>query len=273
MTSPRAIITRPAEQAQAWVQSLQVQGIDAVALPLIDIDPVDDTQSVQKLWQRIGEFDVCMCVSSNAARYFFQQKTAETHINNAQTAPKLIANNIPQKLRFWATGAGTVHALEDCGVLVQQIDAPAQDAAQWDSEHLWQRVRQQITPNKKVLILRGQDVGTLSASRDWLTQQIRHVGAAVEIANVYQRRAPQWGAEERAAAAQLAVAAHIWVFSSSQAIAHLVQLLPQQAWAHSRCIATHPRIAQAAQAAGFAVVCTSRPGVDEVAIALKSLHA
>lgn len=273
MTSARAIITRPAAQAQAWVHALQAQGLQAVALPLIDIGPVDDPQAVHMLRKRIDSFDVCMCVSSNAAHYFFASKKAAASVNKAQTAINLIAEKKSETLRFWATGAGTVRALQDCGVDLQQIDAPGQDAAQWDSEHLWHRVQAQITPGKKVLILRGEDVGTPSASRDWLALQIVTAGGSVEVATVYQRRPPQWQTQQQAMAAQLAASDPVWVFSSSQAVTHLMQLLPAQNWSNARCVATHPRIAQAARDAGFGVVCASRPGLDDVAITLKSLHA
>ena len=277
------IITRPATQAQAWVQALQAQGINAVALPLIDIGPVDNPQALQTLWQRIHSldssegFDACMCVSSNAAHYFFAQTKPETAAECAQAATKNVANDIKNSviknpLRWWATGAGTVRALQDCGIGLSQIDAPSEDAAQWDSEHLWARVQHQITSGKKVLILRGEDVGTASASRDWLAQQIDNAGGKVEIAIAYQRRPPVWGAAEKALALQHSRDGSVWVWSSSQALGHLLQLLPGHDWSHARCIATHPRIAQAAREAGFGVVCTSRPGWDEVVRSLKSLY-
>ena len=273
------IITRPATQAMAWVQALQAQGVDAVALPLIDIGPADDPQALQTLWQRVysldgaESFDACMCISSNAALYFFAQDKPETDAGYAQEATKNIAVKLANKtLRWWATGAGTVRALQDCGISLPQIDAPGQDAAQWDSEHLWARVQHQITHGKKVLILRGSDVGTASASRDWLAQQIDNAGGTVEIAITYQRRRPVWSAAEKAAALQHSRDGSVWIWSSSQALGHLLQLLPGHDWSHARCVATHPRIAQAAHEAGFGVVCTSRPGWDEVVRSIKSLH-
>ena len=277
------IITRPATQAQAWVQALQAQGVNAVALPLIDISAVDNPQALQTLWRRIHSsdnldgFDACICVSSNAAHYFFAQNKPENIAGCAQAATKNIANNITDSvtknsLRWWATGAGTVRALQDCGIALSQIDAPGEDAAQWDSEHLWARVQHQITPGKKVLILRGEDVGTASASRDWLAQQISNAGGSVEIAIAYQRRLPVWSAAEKAAALQHSRDGSVWIWSSSQALGHLSQLLPGHDWSHARCVATHPRIAQAARQAGFGVVCTSRPGWDEVVRSLKSLY-
>jgi uroporphyrinogen-III synthase len=188
-----------------------------------------------------------------------------------------MATSLPvttQAVRHWATGPGTMRALVQHGVPLAQIDAPGADAAQWDSDALWARVGRQVQPGSKVLIVRGQDVGTPSASRDWLTDQVRAAGGAVEFAAVYQRRAPHFSEQQCAWAQQAAVDRSVWVFSSSQAIAHLPPLSALQGaggWSQALCIATHTRIAQAAQARGFAVVCTSRPTVQEVAQSLKSL--
>ncbi len=62
----------------------------------------------------------------------------------------------------------------------------------------------------------------------------------------------------------------VWLFSSSEAIANLGRLLPQQDWSGARAIATHERIAQAARNAGFGVVCPSRPAEADVVAALES---
>jgi len=42
----RIIVTRPAAQAAAWVRSLAARGVDAVALPLIEIAPPADVNAV-----------------------------------------------------------------------------------------------------------------------------------------------------------------------------------------------------------------------------------
>lgn len=43
----RLIVTRPREQALPWVQALRAAGIDAQALPLIDIAPPADAAPVR----------------------------------------------------------------------------------------------------------------------------------------------------------------------------------------------------------------------------------
>jgi uroporphyrinogen-III synthase len=276
----RAIITRPAGQADAWLQALRAQGVDAQAFALIDIAAALSPEAAQALAQRIavpGAFQACMWVSSNAVEHFLKPvfkpilKPFEgiAPVSIAQAAIKNIVTM--GTLRHWATGAGTVAALHNHGVPASQIDAP-DPQGRWDSEALWQRVAQQVSSThssgSRVLILRGEDVGTPSASRDWLADHVRAAGGQVEFAAVYQRRAPQFSAAQTAWAQQAAVDGSVWVFSSSQAVTHLPTGID---WRQARCVATHERIAQAAHARGFAVVCTSRPALHDVAQSLKSL--
>jgi uroporphyrinogen-III synthase len=269
--APRAIVTRPRGQAAQWVEGLTARGVAACSFPLIDIsDAITDSQR-QQLRARAAQADVCMWVSANAVNYFFKQNSSLAQQNSAQPAIDNVANLVLNHtaLRHWATGPGTVAALVQQGVPTAQIDAPDASTAQWDSEALWQRVAGQVRPGCRVEILRGADVGTPSASRDWLANQLRAAGAAVETAAVYERRPPHFSAAQVAWAQQAAVDHSIWVFSSSQAVAHLPAV--EGGWQHSRCVATHERIAHAARAKGFAVVCTSRPTMEDVVRSIKSI--
>jgi uroporphyrinogen-III synthase len=284
----RVIVTRPAAQAVQWVDALTAHGFDAQSFPLIEIADALQPAQRQALHARAAQVDVCMWVSSNAVGYFFETNRPVTQVNPAQAAIELIVNT---KLRHWATGPGTVAALQQHGVPLAQIDAPDAQAAQWDSAALWQRVAGQIQPGTQVLILRGTDVGTPSASRDDLAAQIRAAGGTVEFAAVYARRAPLFTAVQVAWAQAAGSDGSVWIFTSSQAVTHLPAIAAQApaqggdqagdqaggqggqrgVWGQARCIATHDRIAQTARDAGFAVVCTSRPGVADVVQSLKSM--
>ena len=264
---PRAIVTRPAGQATQWVAGLAVQGIAAQSFPLIDITDALSPEQRQALHLRAARADVCMWVSGNAVSYFFRLNQALAQQNTAGAAINNVVKNTA--VRHWATGPGTVAILVQHGVHAAQIDAPDANAAQWDSEALWQLVAGKIQPGNTVLILRGSDVGSPSASRDWLANQVRAAGGAVEFAAVYERRAPQFSAAQLAWTQQAAKDGSVWVFSSSQAVTNLP--LIENGWSHAKCIATHERIAQVARAKGFAVVCTSRPAMEDVVRSIKSM--
>jgi len=145
-----------------------------------------------------------------------------------------------------------------------QIVQPAADAASLDSEHLWACLApRRDWAGARVLLLRGD------GGRDWLAERLRTAGARVEAVTVYHRAGPRFGAAEQAllAAARAEPLRFVWLFSSAEAVGHLrgLGLIDQ------RAIATHPRIADAARAAGFAPVVLARPAPEAVTEALKAL--
>lgn len=256
----RVIVTRPASDAPAWVQAMQLAGHEALSLPLIDIRATQHTDAVQQAWAKWPTYAAAMFVSAQAVRFFFQHRTIDLG-----------------STRCWATGPGTRQALVDAGVAEPLIDSPAVDAEQFDSEALWHVVQSQVQPGQRVLIVRGSDgadggnTGNTGNGRDWLAQQLAAAGAYTEWVVAYERTAPSWTPAQSAQAQAAATDGSVWVFSSSQAIAHLRQCLPQQDWAQSRCLATHERIAQTAHDAGFGQIIRTKPRLADVLACLESL--
>jgi len=256
----RLIVTRPRREAQQWVLDLSAQGFEAVALPLIHIGPADNAEALTSAWQHLSDYVAVMFVSANAVDYFFESNKHSEHGNRAGPAIKT---------RAWATGPGTTRALLKAGVAPEWLDAPALEAAQFDSEALWHRVIAQVTPGARVLIVRGQDAAGVGSAgpgvgREWLAERITQAGGKVDFLVSYQRSAPTFSPFEQALAQQAATDGSVWLFSSSEALTHLVAQLPGQSFAGAQALATHPRIAQAAKAAGFGRVLESRPTLADV---------
>jgi uroporphyrinogen-III synthase len=264
----RVIITRPAGDSHTWVDALQAAGHQSLALPLIDVGPVSNSQPVLQAWAQWPNFQAVMFVSAQAVRYFFECQPDALPASSASWS---------SGSRCWATGPGTHKALLQAGVPEACIDSPAADAVQFDSEALWQRVSTQVQTGKPVLIVRGLDMNTQpdaainGTGRDWLAQQLKAAGASVHFVVAYERRAPHWTVSQRTLAAQAATDGSLWCFSSSQAIQNLALALPAQSWGRARCIATHPRIAQTAQALGFGEICLSKPSLADLLVSLESL--
>lgn len=261
--APAVVVTRPGRECVRWVEALQARGLHPVALPLIEIAPVADLRPVHAAWRRLEVFSAVMFVSANAVEQFFMQKEAAVHVQWAQGAIKT---------RAWAPGPGTAAALGQAGLDPARVDAPAPQAPQFDSEALWQVVAGQVPAGGRVLIVRGGDGEGNGAGRDWLAGQLAASEVQIDTVVAYMRRAPVWDAHQLAQARRAASDGSVWLFSSSQAVAHLLDLLPGQNWNMARALATHPRIAQAARTAGFGVVCESRPAVDAVVAALESIQ-
>lgn len=258
---PRVVVTRPEAEARQWVDALQARGVEAVALPLIEIHPPADPQPVQVAWQRLGDYAAAMFVSSNAVAQFFKLK---------QDDPSVDWSSYAIKTRAWSTGPGTSRALLQAGLSPAQIDAPADDAPHFDSEALWQRVGAGMRPGQRVLIVRGSDAAGQSAGRDWLAEQLKAAGVRVDRLVAYRRLAPVFGPVQRALAREGATDGSVWLFSSSEAISNLVAQMSPQEWGRARALVTHHRIAAAAQRAGFGVVCESRPTLEALVASIKS---
>jgi uroporphyrinogen-III synthase len=252
----RVLVTRPESESRHWVEELRRRGFDAQALPLIEIAPVADAAALSSAWLQLDRYRAVMFVSGNAVRHFFGH-------------PDRVG--WPAQTRAWSPGTGTRQALLAAGVDPKLVDAPPPEAAQFDSESLWQQVASQVGNGDRVLIVRGADALGASSGRDWLAEQLAAAGAQVEVVAAYLRRPPRLNAEQIAQAQQSrGQEGCFWLFSSSRAIAHLQALLPGGDWRQGRVGARHPRIAQAARRAGFGVVCESRPSMDAVVAALKS---
>lgn len=261
----RVIVTRPKREAQRWVLDLSARGLDAVALPLIQVGPVADPANLVQAWQHLADYVGVMFVSGNAVEHFFASKPL--------SEPELMGLSA-FKTRAWATGPGTARALVRAGLALEQIDAPAPDTAQFDSEALWQVVGTRVRAGARVLIVRGGDLPGRSGAgqgsgREWFANRVVQAGGRAELVMSYQRCTPEFSTHEDQLARQAAADGSVWLFSSTEAVSNLRVWLPGQSWAQARALATHPRIAEAAKKAGFGVVCESRPTLPDVVAALK----
>ncbi|MBA3625290.1 MAG: uroporphyrinogen-III synthase, partial [Methylibium sp.] len=158
------------------------------------------------------------------------------------------------------------------------IVEPAVDGGRFDSEALWQVLRSRGPwLGASVLIVRGSVEGEPQGTgREWLSQTLTAAGATVEFVAAYRRAAPCLTAAEQVAWTQAveAPAAHLWLFSSSEAIDQLEWLAAESAlhlpWAAAQALATHPRIAERARAAGFARVLEAPPTQAAIVAAIEA---
>jgi len=249
---PRILVTRPAAQAAVWVDRLRATGIDAEALPLIAIVPVADRDQLTAAWTGLSARRLVVFVSSNAVVHFF-----------AARSPGLAW---PAGVVAAAPGPGTADALRESGVPQAAIVAPASDAQQLDSESLWARLQGRDWRGASVLIVSGE------GGRDWLAERLRQAGATVESLPAYRREAPVFAGDSALCLTQaLADAAVVWLFSSAEAIANLERAAGAGRFARSRAVATHPRIAERARAAGFGRVVEAGPRFDAVVACIQSI--
>lgn len=266
---PSIVVTRPQPQGQHWVAQLQQHGFSAIALPLMEIGPatsVAATQSLQTALASGTQYRALMFVSANAVQHFFEH-------------PLVQAANITAwqfATRCWAPGPGTTQALQSTGISHSQIDAPPDDATQFDSEALWNVVAPQIRPGDRILVVRGtsNDNSQQGTGRQWLTEQLTHRGASTTLVSVYERRPPVASEQLLTEITVLRQHRAIWLFSSSECIAHLEHLtqpLSPADWQTHQALTTHPRITERARQLGFGYVKECKPAMPNVCAALESL--
>ncbi len=261
----RVLVTRPEREASHWVEGLITLGFDAWALPLIHIEPPLDEAPLTGAQARLGDYAAVMFVSVNAVRGFWGFK------GSLRAADVMDGAREMASLRAWSPGPGTTRALEEAGWPFEAIDAPAADAPQFDSEALWSQVGQQVKAGQRVLIVRGADAQGQVAGREWLAAQLRAEGVIVDEVAAYSRARPILNADQRSLAEAAAADGSVWLFSSSEAIRNLCQLLPASHWSAARAVATHPRIARVARDAGFGNVLQTMPTLEAVAASIKSI--
>jgi uroporphyrinogen-III synthase len=223
-----------------------------------------------------------MFVSANAIDAFFAQRPPDRQWPQGADAP-----------RAWVPGPASAKALQAAAVPVHLIDAPAAQAEQFDSESLWEQVRSQVGSGFQLLVVRGgrasqeppaSPAASSGIGREWLAEQVESAGGSVGWLLAYVRCAPQWTDADYARAASARDGGAIWLFSSSECVAHLQALTQsapaawrdsaasaQSCWSGSVALATHPRIAKAARAASFGTVHLTRPGLADVLASIESI--
>jgi uroporphyrinogen-III synthase len=266
---PTLLVTRPEPQGQAWVERLRAHGAAAEALPLIATAPPEDVGAVHRLWAQLPQTRAVMFVSPAAVHHLFDARPPD-----AVWPPGTLAA---------APGPGTAAVLEAvgaaAGLTASQIVRPPDDADQYDSEHLWPMLAPLDWQGTRVLIASG-GVGEQARGRAWLTQRWQAAGAQVEVVVCYQRGPSIWTeAQQSLVRGALAhPAQHLWLFSASEAVQHLVaHHLPALGMPASpdgwpiRALCTHPRVAEAAQAAGMTVCGVTSPDLEMILAQVRQL--
>lgn len=251
----RAIVTRPAAEAAVWQQRLAAAGLEAWSLPLIDVAPPVDAAAVAAEWVRIGERRLVVFVSPSAVRGFFSARPVD-------------ASAWPDATLAAAPGPGTAAMLRAMGVASARVVEPSVGAASFDSESLWAELQGLDWHGAGVLMVRGD------GGREWLAERLAAAGADVDTVAAYRRCAPQWTADAQRIvdAAHAAPSSTAWLFSSSQAIGHLLDAAGSDGWEGARAVATHARIAARAREAGFGDVREAAPTPASVIACIQSMR-
>jgi len=256
----QVVVTRPEQDASAWVDSLNEAGFKTIRFPLLALTDFLTNQTALEALVLLKRSQAVMFVSANAVRFLAQALRHQPDwVDHFQIA------------RAWCTGPGTAAALAQCGIPLGQIDQPSAQARQLDSEALWEVVASQVVQGMNVLFVRGADESGAVAGRDWLALALEQANIKVSAIAAYQRTPAQLTEAQKAQVQQYIADGAIWVFSSSAALQALVAQCPQVDWSIAKATVTHPRMADLAQKMGWGAVAIAPPGLSSLQASIKSL--
>lgn len=220
-------ITRPAGTGTSLARRVRALGGMPLLLPGSSLHAAPDPRAAARALRAALAGDGVIFTSPAAVRF----------------AARLVP--LRARARVWAPGAGTLRALHRAGCA--QANAPARE----DSEG--------ILALPALQDVRGQRIGIVGApgGRGLLARELTARGARIDHIHVYQRASARLG-RRHADALRYAARQPLYVLlSSAEALANILAALPddaRRALLAGIAVASSPRIAEAAQAAGFARV-------------------
>jgi uroporphyrinogen-III synthase len=229
LTGLTIVVTRPRDSAEATARALVAAGASAIALPLLEISAVEAAPS-----GLAAVPDAIIFVSSHAAEFGVP----------ALSRQRLIAN-VGAAQSIYAVGRATAKRLAGLGL--SNVHTPSLGE---DSEALLAEPAFSAPTGKTVLIVKGDSEG---GGRQLIAETLVARGATVADFICYRRQPVALGVAE-ASQLRAAVVAGAWVLVGS--IETLESL--QNALAASQLVMAdvakllvpHPRVADAARAAG-----------------------
>ncbi len=259
MTFKRVVITRPEAQSGPWSQQLQAKGYETVAVPVLEIAPVEDDAQIQALKDNVlalDDYAVLIFVSQNAVEFGFNW--IEDYWPQ-----------FPTGLTCLAVGAKTEQAMAQ---RLAKLGIPAQNMkeanSRMDSEALLALPCLQHVSDTKVLIFRG--VG----GRTKLYESLQARGAKVKHCELYRRLVPRT-AEQQLRDIHLKPGQDIVTLFSGESLQNFDALLGKtliEAWEELAIVVPSQRVANMAIAMGYRNVTRAENATeDEMLQAIKGI--
>lgn len=240
----RVLVTRPPQQGQPLVNAIIAAGGQAWLMPMLAIESLPETQSMQKTVSCLDQFDIVIVTSRHAAAFgmkLIQQQGA----------------HLPVKQQWFAIGEATAQALAAFSIHATY----AQHGN--DSEALLAIHDLRQIKDKKILIIKGKD------GRALLNRELNDRKALVTALDVYQRVCPPYEAD--ALLERLAYnAIDTLLCSSGETLTNMCHYLPLRQRSYFQLLVPSDRIAQQAAKLGFKQIIVTDGAHNEAV--LTALH-
>lgn len=162
----RIVITRAAERAGHLASQLRALGADAIELPCIEIQALDDYSALDGAIANLGSYDWLIFTSANGVRFFLERLDRSAHDVRGLRG------------RIAAIGPATKAALEQLHVKVDRM------GREFVAESLLEALAADELHGKRMLLARA------AVARDTLPAGLRARGAQVDVAAAYRTITP-----------------------------------------------------------------------------------
>jgi uroporphyrinogen III methyltransferase/synthase len=162
------VVTRSRKQASRLVGLLNAAGARCLEVPTIEIGPPDDFAPLDEALDDISGYDWVIFTSANGVKAFMARLFAQGKDVRALGGVKIAA-----------IGPATAQALQEYGLAADVVPETFQ------AEGLLEALTPHVSPGTRILLARAQ------VARDLLPDGLRRLGAQLDVAPVYQARAPQ----------------------------------------------------------------------------------
>ncbi len=197
----RVVLTRAQEQARELSQLLTAYGAEPVELPTIQIVPPASWQGIDQAIARLHDYQWIIFTSVNGVTPFMERLRVAGKDARAFGA-----------IQVCAIGPRTAHEVERYGIRPDVVPA------EYQAEGVIASLAERGIRGSRVLIPRAE------VARELLPEQLRELGATVDVVTVYRTIAPT---KDAAAFTQQLGAGRVAVvtFTSSSTVRNFVELL------------------------------------------------
>lgn len=251
MSGWRLLLTRPEDECVRQAAALAEHGLHASCLPLLAIEPLEETPEQRSLMLDIDRYQAILVVSKPAARLVLDR--LDRYWPQAPLGP-----------RWFSVGAGTGVLLEDYGLTVDWPEAGDDSEALLALPALAAAL---AVPEPRVLLVKGE------GGRPLLADTLRARGVQLDTLELYRRFAPRYLAGALPARVR-AERLNGMVVSSGQGLQTL-QALAAEAWpalCRLPLFVPSPRVAELARQLGVATVVDCRGAGTPALLAALQAH-
>ena len=170
LSGQRILITRPREQARAFVRGVEALGAQAVVFPTVEILPLADTAALDRAIRGLRERDWLVFTSANGVRHFLARCEALGCMDSLG------------RLSIAAIGPQTARLLERRGLGVSLVPE------EYRAEGILSALGPERVRGRRFLLAR------VAGARDVLPETLRRWGAEVEVVEAYRNEPVRTGA-------------------------------------------------------------------------------